>query len=493
VRPEPEAEPLAAESLAEHFRLPQLWGRRGFWQIRLRWAVAPVMIVGALLAEALGFELDRTAIFALAIASPLYNAVFAVVFRRLEPRMAADPDLERLLVVVEVVVDYGVMLLLLHYTGGATSPLLLLLLLHVLIGAVQFSAGTAYLFAALASAGPWVLLLGQLEGWWVPSPLSYRGESLDLLARPGAAALLLGAFTVTRFRAAAMVPRAMEQLRRGVERLGVATAEIERLLADRVQFTLQVAHNLRAPLAAGLGMIELLRTGRMGELDPRQAALLARLDERLRALDRAAGQLLTIARTRDFSTEIPDVLVDPADLAAEVRDTFAEDAAARGLRFVVTVEPDLPPVESGVDLLEEMMENLVSNALRYTPSGGVVDVRFERGDPGELRIVVVDSGIGIPKGERANLFQEFYRASNAKRHSPAGTGLGLALVKRTVDRHHGRVSLSSEEGVGTQVVVEIPVRRVGGPSPPPTAPEGRAAAAQTEDAVASAASSNEVS
>ncbi|MCB1007588.1 MAG: HAMP domain-containing histidine kinase [Acidobacteria bacterium] len=483
MRVEPEAAPLATESLAEHFRLPQLWGRRGFWQIRLRWAVAPMMILGLVVAEALGFELDRPAILAIAIASPLYNAVFAFVFRRYEARIAADRELERLLVVIEVVVDYGVMLLLLHVTGGAASPLLLLLLLHVLVGAIQFSAGTAYLFAALASAGPWVLLVGQVAGWWTPSPLAFRGETLDLIARPDAAALLLGSFTVTLFLAATMVSRIMSQLRHGVEKLGVATAEIERLLADRVQFTLQVAHNLRAPLSAGLGMLELLRTGRMGELDPRQSALLARLDDRLRALDRAAGQLLTIARTRDFSTEIPDVMVDPRDLAAEVRETFEEEAKSLGLRFVVTVEPDLPPVESGVDLLEEMMENLVSNALRYTPEGGVVDVRFERGEPGELRIVVVDTGIGIPQAEQSRLFQEFFRGSNAKRHSPAGTGLGLALVKRTVDRHHGRVRLTSEEGAGTQVVVEIPVRRVGAPA------AATAASAETEATATSAKAS----
>jgi len=462
---------LAADSLAAHFRLPQLWGRRGFWQIRLRWAVAPMMILGVLLAEHLGFELDRPAIFAIAIASPLYNAVFALLFKRFEERMAADRDFERLLVVVEVIVDYAVMLLLLHFTGGASSPLIFLLLLHVLIGAVQFSAGTAYLFAALASAGPWFLLLGQVAGWWTPSSLAYRGETLDLVARPGAAALLLGSFSVTLFLAAAMVSRIMSQLRREVEALGVATAKIEALLADRIQFTLQVAHNLRAPLSAGLGMLELLRTGRMGELDPRQAALLERLDDRLRALDRAAGQLLTIARTRDFSTEIPDVLVDPQELAAHVRARFEEVAVSRGLRFVVTAEPDLPRVESGVDLLEELMENLVSNAVRYTPAGGAIDVRFEQGEPGELRIVVADTGIGIPAAEQGHLFQEFYRASNAKRHSPAGTGLGLALVKRTVDRHHGRVRISSEEGAGTQVVVEIPVHRVGGPAPA-SAPAG---------------------
>ena len=120
-------------------------------------------------------------------------------------------------------------------------------------------------------------------------------------------------------------------------------------------------------------------------------------------------------------------------------------------------------VDSGVDLLKELLENLVSNAIKYTLPGGEVEVRFAAGAPGEVRIVVRDTGIGIPEREQAKLFQEFFRAANAKRHSPAGTGLGLALVKQTVERHHGRIRVDSAEGRGTTVTIEIPVRRVSKP------------------------------
>lgn len=459
-QPQPSARGVA---FADWHSLPQLWGRRGFWQIRLRWLVAPVMIVGVIAAEALGFALDRRWILGLALASPVYNAAFAVVFRRFADRAATDERLDRLLVVIEVLVDYTAMLLLLHATGGATSPLAFLLLFHVLIGAIQFSPGTAYSFAGLASAGLWGLHFGQVAGWWSSSRLAFRGQPIDLLDRPVAASVQVLMLTVTLFLAAAMVSRIMGQLRRRVDELAAASAEIERLLADRIQFTLQVAHNLRAPLGAALSLLELLRTGHVGVLEARQIGLVERVDERLRALDRTAGQLLTIARTRDFSREIPDVLVDLDELAAEVEQTFAEDAARRSLRLTVTCGPGLPKVESGVDLLSEMMENLVSNALRYTPAGGEVTVDFRCGEPGEVRIEVTDTGIGIPDGEQGKLFQEFFRGANAKRHAPAGTGLGLALVKRTVDRHHGRVQITSREGHGTRVRVDIPTRRIGVP------------------------------
>ena len=641
--PRPRAVSSSAQRqlLATRFDLPQLWGRRGFWQIRLRWAVAPVMIAGLALGHRAGFELPVVPILLIALASPLYNAVFAWIFGRFGERLDADPALDRAVVIVEVLLDYLAMLLLLHFTGGASSPLAFFLLFHVIIGAVQFASGTAYLFAAMAAGGLWGMHLVHVTSWLPSYGLVFRGQPLHLLDRPAHTVVFLLFFTATLFLTALMVSRIMEQLHRHVDELGRLTGEltrlnarlqslytmvcaigterhlapvlatvtrelagtmevpavavkllsedgealryvaahglpddfvertvlrvaqspldrralegetlvqgrigaetgvpihaelfalgirssvqvplavegrvigllaigadteerfgerdaeflrlaaeivalaiedaraneaIENLMAERTQFMLKVAHNLRAPLSAGLSMLELVRGGDLGAVTPAQAKHLKRVDDRLRALDRAIGQLLTIARARDLSREIPDVVVDVDDLARHTRRTFQDEARLRGLAFTVAVEPNLPEVDSGVGLLEELLENLVSNAIRYTPQGGEVAVRFAAGEPGEVRITVRDTGIGIPAAEQGKLFSEFFRASNAKKHSPAGTGLGLALVKQTVERHHGRIRLESEEGRGTTVTVEIPVRRVSQPlavaAPPPEA------------------------
>jgi len=612
--------------------LPRLWGRRGIWQVRLRWAVAPLMFAGVLAGEALGFELRATPILLIALAIPVYNAVFAWFYGRRSERLDADPGLEHRLVVLEGLSDYSAMLLLIHYTGGGSSPLALFLLFHVIIGAVQFSPATAFSFAGLAAAGLWSLHALHVAGWWPSLGVSFRGQPLHLLDRPGQAAAYLLVLTATLFLTAVIVSRIMSELRRrvadvaavsselldlngrlnslyamvcaiGVERhlaptlatvarevarvtgvpaaavkllsedgrtlryvaayglpqelvesavidleqsppnrriiegetlvqgrvggdeglqlseelaaLGIRSAilaplrvedrvigtlgvyaptadrfsdrdseflrlaadlaalaiddarsneAIERLVEERTQFMLKVAHNLRAPLSAGLSLLELVTGGHLGPVLPAQTEQLRRIADRLNALDRAIGQLLTIARARDIRHEIPDVVVDVDDLAAETERTFRDEAELKGLRFSLSVEAHLPVVDSGVDLLKELMENLVSNAIKYTPRGGEVTVRFEHGEPGEVRIVVADTGIGIPEREQGRLFQEFFRASNAKKHSPAGTGLGLALVKQTVERHHGRIAIDSAEGRGTTVTVDIPVRRVSKPA-----------------------------
>jgi len=149
--------------------------------------------------------------------------------------------------------------------------------------------------------------------------------------------------------------------------------------------------------------------------------------------------------------------VIPAELAELTEQTFSERAAGKGVGLAVSAAEGLAAVTSHGDTLRQLMENLVSNAIKYTKAGGWVTVEFTAGPDG-LRVIVDDTGIGIPAGEQAKLFTEFFRASNAKDVQEEGTGLGLALAKQTAERHGGTLRLCSEEGVGTTVTVDLPFR-----------------------------------
>ena len=446
--------------------LPQLWGRQGFWQIRLRWAVAPLMIAGIIIGRLLGFEFRVGPILAIALASPIYNGLLALVFSRYRDRLEADPRLDRIFVATEVIADYTAMFLLIYFTGGASSPLTVFLLFHVVIAAIQFTATTAYVLAGVAGGGLWLLLLGEVGGWLPCHHMAFRGTSLELPHESAYPVLMLIFLTAAFVTTAALVSRISARLRRRVGDLAEATSDLARtheavqaLMQERAQFTLEVAHNLRAPLAAGLGIVDLLRQGYVGELTDKQDEQLARLDLRLRDLNDTVGKLLAIARTRDRSREIEDVVVDLRKLARHTEATFRDVADNRGLTLEIALEEGLPPVATGVGLLEQLMENLVSNAVKYTPEGGKVAVSFASEPPDMVTITVRDSGIGIPEAEQGQLFQEFYRASNARRMTGEGTGLGLVLVKQTVDRHEGTLDLTSREGEGTTIVVRLPVDR----------------------------------
>jgi signal transduction histidine kinase len=242
---------------------------------------------------------------------------------------------------------------------------------------------------------------------------------------------------------------------------------VEELGAERERFAYRVAHNLRAPLAAMVSMVDVLRDGYAGEMGEKQRQYLERIRARATALGSLVNELLVLASAQSGLREEPRAPVSLADVVASVFATFTEKCAERRLALSLDVEEGLPPIIGMATKLEQMLENLVSNAVKYTAPGGTVTIRLH-GSDGDctapagtsghwLCLVVEDDGIGIPAAAQEKLFTEFYRAENARAMEAIGTGLGLVIVRDIARTHGGRVDLWSEEGRGTRFTVRLPV------------------------------------
>ena len=225
---------------------------------------------------------------------------------------------------------------------------------------------------------------------------------------------------------------------------------------ERTWFMMKVAHNLRAPLAGMLSILEVVRDGYLGPINDPQSEYLRRLDRRARTMLALVNELMALSRSRQLPEGECAATTELAVLARRVQRTFQDKAAEKRVRFQVGLSGDLPDVRGRLETVEQMLENLVSNAIKYTPAEGSVDVRFSRAN-GTVRIEVSDTGIGIPAAARPKLFTEFFRAENAKTIEDIGTGLGLAIVKEIADQLGGRIVVESEEGVGTIFVVHLPI------------------------------------
>jgi two-component system phosphate regulon sensor histidine kinase PhoR len=136
--------------------------------------------------------------------------------------------------------------------------------------------------------------------------------------------------------------------------------------------------------------------------------------------------------------------------------TYRDHALSGYVGLSVHVDDLTPAVLGDPAMIEQLLDNLVSNAIKYTPAGGEVEVSAASAGA-FVRLEVRDNGIGIPVDEQPALFGEFYRATNARQIAAVGTGLGLAIVKQIVDQHSGRIALESAEGCGTRIVVDLPV------------------------------------
>jgi signal transduction histidine kinase len=225
---------------------------------------------------------------------------------------------------------------------------------------------------------------------------------------------------------------------------------------ERTWFMMKVAHNLRAPLAGMLSILEVVRDGYLGPVNDQQSEYLRRLDRRARTMLALVNELMTLSRNRQRPERESAATTELAVLARRVQRTFQDKAAEKRIRFQVSLPSELPDVRGRLETVEQMLENLVSNAIKYTPAEGSVDVRFSRAN-GTVRIEVSDTGIGIPAQARPKLFTEFFRAENAKSVEDIGTGLGLAIVKEIAAQLGGRIFVESEEGAGTIFVVHLPI------------------------------------
>jgi signal transduction histidine kinase len=279
-------------------------------------------------------------------------------------------------------------------------------------------------------------------------PLRLEGKVIGIL---GAYCILPDRFTdedVGFFRLVAeLVAIALENAR--------AYEAVEKLVRERSWYMLRVAHNLRAPLAGMLSILDVVRGEYLGALNGEQQEYLRRLDRRSRTMLMLVNELMTLAKSREAAKTEEIKSTEPELVARRIRRTFQERAAEKNIAFSVTADADLPSIQGDLEIVEQILENLVSNAVKYTPVDGTVSVKFSRA-AGMIRMEISDSGIGIPKSDRPRLFTEFFRAENARTLEKTGTGLGLAIVKEFVDKLGGRILVESEEGMGTIFVIDLP-------------------------------------
>ena len=247
-------------------------------------------------------------------------------------------------------------------------------------------------------------------------------------------------------QAAGLVAIAIENAR--------AYEAIENVIEERSRFMNRVAHNLRAPLAALASMLEVVRDGYLGNMNDTLRRHLSRVDQRVQNMLLMINELMTLAKSQSKQRRREYGSVDLKAVTDRIHQTFQEKAAEKKLSLIVTVPEDLPKIKGDEEMVEQMLENLVSNAIKYTPEGGRIGMTFWPGANETIRIVLSDSGIGIPKDEIPRLFTEFFRASNVKNR--IGTGLGLTIVKEIVDQHGGQIEVESEEGFGTTFVIYLP-------------------------------------
>jgi len=243
--------------------------------------------------------------------------------------------------------------------------------------------------------------------------------------------------------------RLYEQTRRQAAQL----EEANRLQAD---FSAMIAHDLRAPLTAVIGGTAMMEDGVFGTVNEEQKKYLAKMQSYIRGLVDHVSDLLDLSKLEAGRLDLAKEEVDLRQLIQASMETYHPLARDKKLTLKSRFNAPLPRIKADPRRLEQVLANLLTNAIKFTPEGGEIEVGASQENNSEVRLWVKDSGVGIPAQEIGSLFEKYRQTTSGKSSSQKGTGLGLVICKMIVEAHGGKITVGSEEGKGTTFTVRIP-------------------------------------
>jgi signal transduction histidine kinase len=432
------------------------------WFINLRWLAALAVLlspeVSRLLLE---LSLDAWHLRGVAAAIAGYNLFFFWLVRycrRLPPEDFVRRS--RMIAHSQIGLDLAALTVLVHFSGGPDSPVSFFYIFHVIISSKLLPRWGCRLQTALAIALYLGLTLLDLAGVLPhegPFPAHWEATAGNLvLAR---AFLLAATLAISSFIATSITEKLRGRERRIVElkaALEQKNAELLLLNQMKSRFLAIASHDLKSPLAAVRGYLDVLLDGAAGPLNERQAKYLDRSRIRLDSQIHLISDLLDITALESGKGMGERVRLVPDELVRKAVETARESAQSRGIAVAYDESSRLPEVEVYPNRLAQVLENLLGNAVKYSDSGARVELRA-RTEGRLLVFEVEDTGIGIPADEVERIFEEFHRVKVKGAEPREGTGLGLSIVKRIVEAHGGTIRATSELGKGSTFRFTIPI------------------------------------
>jgi signal transduction histidine kinase len=375
----------------------------------------------------------------------------------------------------QVILDLVIFTVLLHFTGGIENPFIFLYIIHTSAAAIFLSERRAYELTTLAMVMVTLLVLLEyfgiiphvnLEGFALP----YRYKELSRVVAVLVALVTLSYafdYVVTaivgelRRRQREVVKLKDQLLEQRTMELEQSSGEVVKLVEERhrfVRFLSVVAHDLQSPLVATQSLLSYIVDGYTGEITDGQKDLMQRGIRRIDGLLTLITDLLDIPRIEagQLKREMREVSVN--EVVKQATDGLDKLARQKGIALKVELPQSSPKVYASNRRLQQVVTNLTSNAINYTRDGMAL-VRVTDGDD-DVRVEVIDTGIGIPPDDLPRLFEDFFRGSNV---GVKGTGLGLSISKRIVEAHGGKIwaeSPNPETGNGSRFTFTLPKGQV---------------------------------
>ncbi len=429
--------------------------QRAYWLIGLRWVAIAALVVATFTAsEFMGVSLPVSALYTIAGVLLAYNFILYDLLRYWTwgDRKPSETRIGRILT-FQICADLLILATILHFSGGIENPFSSFFAFHMIIGSILCSKRQSYLQAALA-----VMLFGgliALEGagglrHYALDGFAGHGLYRDWLYIFG----VLFVFTATLFLLVYMTTSISEQLRKQQAGYEAANAQLEGKDQLKNEYVLRLTHDIKGHLAAVQSCLDIVFSEMVGPLNEKQKDLVERAYRRAGKCMAFITSLLKLTRMK-LTGRLDMEIFSLRNCIFNSLGSVQNSAQKKHIAIRHQIDPAVDEVCGEAVLIEETIMNMLFNAVKYTPDGGQVSMDV-RQDGAFVLFSISDTGIGVPDADLGRIFEEFYRADNARAIERDGTGLGLAFARQVIERHGGRIWARNNPDGGATFTFTIP-------------------------------------
>ncbi len=435
--------------------------RRNRWLILLRWWAVGMLATMVLAVEMLvGLTIETYTVAAIAVVIAAYN----VVLSRLLPHVpAAHARFHGLhFALIQIIADLLALMALIHVTGGVESPFYPFFIFHVIIGSLILPGAVVALIITVALV---LMITGAVfeAAGGLPHHAITGLFAVPLYQQPIYIASHFLIFTITLFVSNFLANSVSKELYLRERALTNAYTALEEAEQAKSRYVMSVVHDLKTPITAAITYLNMILERNFGEVRKELEHPLERSRLRLSGAITTINDILQFTQLK-LTSEITRVDVNVTRIVDDIIQEMQILFSARRIRVSSWTNADTDICCTGDPVLLRLaLGNLVSNAHKYTPEGGAVEVHIRR-HGNDVSIEVADSGIGVAAGEQQKIFNDFYRSLDAKKRGIEGTGLGLSVVQYIIRQHKGSIRLESpsrlsagEERPGSAFIITLPL------------------------------------
>jgi len=412
--------------------------QRAYWLVRLRWVAIGALAVATTIANRLmHITLPVSSLYIITGLLVVYNFLLYDILKYCTwaGRQPSAATIGRI-ITIQISGDLFVLAVILHFSGGIENPFFFFFVFHMIIASILRPKAQSYLQATLAVLLFSAMVLLEAAGILKHYPLTgFAGH--DLYKSQIYIFGVLFVFTATLYLVVYMTTNICEQLRKQQESYEQANALLEEKDHLKNEYVLRLTHDVKGHLAAIESCLHIVDDGLVGPLNERQKDLVERAYRRtLKCMDFITA-LLKLTRMK-LTGKLEITCFSLKNVVFNALTAVQSRAKAKNITVDYHIDPSIDEVCGEAVLIEETITNILFNAVKYTPENGKITLSVTDQQDSVL-VQISDTGIGIPPEDLDRIFEEFYRAPNARATERDGTGLGLSFAKQVIERHGGRI------------------------------------------------------